>query len=299
MNQKAVLALVAAGVLLSGGFACLGSAAFLFVVSREKPGPPPAAAGGQPAPSATKASGHFRGRVLAPDGGPIRAPGAVVTVSVSAVTGRGENVSFTPPVAADGTFDMTLIPGIYHAPYAELQLPVKGGKSFRIRLHPIPYDMKDTPSEQGLVRDFQWRLAGARPERDPDPSDFTRWYGGSVNMIFQTYREDTGKSVKLPPPGTKATFTLVPKGPLLDGSEAKTLTFERAYGTTGLEQGNLPDIPVADYTLTGVETHADGTRRPLQIKKSYKEFVDALEISFAPDERGGVWPPLVGFAPHD
>ena len=298
MNEKVVLALVAAGVLLSGGFACLGSAAFLFAVSREKSAP---AAGGQPgpAPTAKRAAGHFRGSVLGPDGGPIRAPGAVVTVSVAAVTGRGESVSFSPPVAADGTFDMKLIPGIYHAPYADMQLPVAGGKSYRIRLHPIPYDMKDTPSEQGLVRDFQWRLTGHIPGRDPDPSDHTRWYGGSVKMLFQTYREDTGKSVKQPPAGTKATFTLVPKGPLLDGSAAKTLTFERAYGWSGLDQGNLQDIPVADYTLTGFETLPDGTRRPLLIQKAYKEFVEAREISFAPDEHGGAWPPLVGFVPQE
>ena len=174
MNQKGVLALVAAGVVLAACFACVGLMAALYVFNHERQAPAPS-----PATQPEKAGGHFRGRVLGPDGGPIRVKDAQVTVQVTAVTGHGEQVSFTPPVATDGTFDLELVEGIYHAPTAELKLPVNG-KTFVFRLHPIPQDTSDTPSGEGLVRDFQWKLSGTRPGDDPDGALAAALSGGAA-----------------------------------------------------------------------------------------------------------------------
>ncbi|MEZ0230335.1 MAG: hypothetical protein ACAI25_17060 [Planctomycetota bacterium] len=290
MNQKGVLALVAAGGLLAACFASAGLVAVLYF-KREKQAPAPS-----PATQPEKVGGHFRGRVLGHDGGPIRVKDAQVSVRVTGVTGRGEQVSFTPPVAADGTFDLKLIEGIYHAPTAELRLPVNG-KTFVFRLHPVPQDTTDTPSAEGIVRDFQWKLSGTRPGYDPDPTSGACWYGASLTLSFRQYRNDLGRNVAKPPEGTKVTFTLVPSGPLIDGSASKTLTFERTFHAllASLENPVLVDIPVGGYTLTGVETYPDGTRRAVQLEGDKAALVGSLEVAFEPNRYGDAWRDTIWF----
>src|SRR6185437_15949064 len=112
--------------------------------------------------------------------------------------------------------------------------------------------------------------------------NFTNWYGVSVNMQFQSYRNDIKKPVSKPPAGTKCVFTLTPVGKLIDGTDGKPLTFEREFDPllSGLKNGNLQDIPLGVYTVKGEEVRADGTKKPLLIQQAYPKFGDSTEVHF-------------------
>jgi hypothetical protein len=92
-------------------------------------------------------------------------------------------------------------------------------------------------------------------------------------------------------------FTLVPRGPLADGSPASTLTYEREFdpGSPWLVNPHLADIPLAIYTLTGEEVLPDGRRRPLLMKTGFASFADALEIAFPTNAHRDPWPGMLGF----
>jgi len=92
------------------------------------------------------------------------------------------------------------------------------------------------------------------------------------------------------------TFTLVPVVPLIEGSPSKTLTFERTYNTllSSLENPKLVDIPLGGYTLTGVETYPDGTRRAVLLERE-RALVGSLEVTFEPDKYGDAWHDVVWF----
>jgi hypothetical protein len=91
------------------------------------------------------------------------------------------------------------------------------------------------------------------------------------------------------------TFTLVPLGPLIEGSAGQTLTFERGFhDIVSLHSPTLVDIPLGGYTLTGVETYPDKTSRPVQFEKK-GALVESLEVTFEPDRYGGAWHDTVWF----
>ena len=245
-----------------------------------------------PAPTPAK-SGHVSGTIFGTDGKPLTLKGAKVKVGVSGVSSVGANVGFSPEVV-DGHYDLKPATGLYQV-RATMEYDWKG-KHYIFDLHPVQDNKVSRDSEKGFVQDFVWKIQG--PNRDAARDDnHTHWYGGTVNMVYAIYREDKKKGVPQPPAGTKAIFTFKPTGPLIDGSEAKTLTFERQFdGTlTGLTNNHCCDLPIGSYTITAVIQYPDGKKETAAIEQKYAVYGDSLEHTCEPDPYGKVWPRIVGF----
>lgn len=277
------------------------------------PGQPPAPQPVAPAPPAPPAPvapaaptvgpkpGYARGRVTREDGKPIAVPGAKISIGVGGIAYKsGEHVSIYPPVRPDGTYEVRLPDGRYGVS-GSLEVPFQG-QTYSFFLDPADGDNNtvDQDAATGVVKDFIWKLSGPKKTftgRPAEPNDFTNWHGASVLLQFAGYREDLKKSVKSPPAGTKCTFTFVPKGPRIDGSEGKTITVERGYSALlgGLDGPNVPDLPIGDYTLTGFETYPDGSRHPLLMQRAYKVYGESVDVTFKAGSSIGPWPFNAGF----
>jgi hypothetical protein len=214
-----------------------------------------------PAGSGSVKPGYAVGKLTEESGGPIVAKDAKLTVSLWGISGKGgEKVYYTPQVNADGTYEQKLAEGAYAYDGAKIEVPFEG-KHFIFDLEAVKNDSLDQvgadhldrDSSKGIEQNYVWKVRGVRPGRDPDERLFTSWYGGSVTMQFTGYREDIRKAVAKGPVGSQCVFTLTPQGPLIDGHEGKELTFKREYDTTlpGLNNPNLPDIPVGSYSIKG------------------------------------------------
>jgi hypothetical protein len=253
----------------------------------------PASAGASTGPKA----GYATGKVLHQNGKPIDAKGAKITVDLDGIsTKSGEKVNYTPKVNADGSYEQKLVDGTYRFGGAWILVPFDG-KQFRFDLEPVGDDKSDRDSDKGIVQDYVWKVSGLKAGQEDDPANFTHWHGSSINMQFNFYREDIKKGVPKPPAGTKCVFTVTPVGKLVDGTDGKPLTFEREFDEhlSGLKNGNLPDIPLGVYTVSGEEVHPDGSKKPLRIQQAYAKFGDSTEVHFAPGTGSGTWPANVGF----
>jgi hypothetical protein len=249
------------------------------------------------AASAGPKAGYATGKIRHQSGDAINVPGAKIVVSIAGVSDKsGEKVYYTPKINPDGSYEQKLVDGSYHFSDAWIQVPFDG-KQFRFELEPVGDDKADRDANQGIVQDFIWKVSGLRPGQEKDEANFTNWYGVSVNMQFQSYRNDIRKSVSKPPAGTKCVFTVTPVGKLVDGTDGKPLTFEREFDPllSGLKNGNLADIPLGIYTVKGEEVRADGSKKPLLIQQAYPKFGDSTEVHFSPGTGSTAWPVNVGF----
>jgi hypothetical protein len=260
------------------------------------PGGPAPAGGTSASPTASKANLIY-GKVSEDAGKPITAPGAKITISIYGISSKsGEKVYYNPVIKPDGSFEQKVVDGSYQISSANIDVPFNG-KHFLFALEPVGDDKAMRDSAPGIEQNYVWKLTGLIPGHDADESNFTNWHGASVKMQFQSYRNDIKKSVSNPPAGTKALFTLTPTGKLVDGSEGKPLTFTRDYDPLmgGLKNGNLPNLPLADYTVKGEEVAPDGSTKPLLMQQAFAKFGESAEVHFAPGSSSGAWPANVGF----
>ena len=136
------------------------------------------------------------------------------------------------------------------------------GRRYCVRLAPeSPTGQEAFNPAEGIVLDWRWRLTGDSGE-SPDVIGGEYW-GGSLKF---------GNRVNAEPgdpewvdPEQRFELTLVPNGPLIDGSTGTTLT-----GVARL-QDELVDIPVGRYTVTAVALGDDGSRTPLKVSLDYLE----------------------------
>lgn len=103
------------------------------------------------------------------------------------------------------------------------------GQTYRFDLHP------DDPSEfagiSGAIRNFTWKLQGAKPGGG--------YYGSSVAIY-----PEPGTSLKL----SDVEITLIPVGMLADGSTGSVIT--SSLTDIGGGEDGIPDIPIAKYRIT-------------------------------------------------
>lgn len=288
MDQKRLVAFFAVGCLGLGALGACGTAAALLFMASSSPSAVGAGQPGAAPPTATadggtkRRPGRARGRVTGPDGRPIHVPGSHVDIMIQGLTAAAENAGVSPRVGADGTYDVALPPGNYQV-WGYVRLTFEG-QSYRLPLDPLEDQSVSQDSTAGVVMDFVWKLTGKKPNATAEPSNWANYYGATVSLVFGGWRDDMKKAVGKPPQGTKAVFTLVPRGPLVDGTAGKTLTFEREYDKLlgGLAENNLSDIPLGSYTLTGFEAWPDGSRHELVFEKSYAVYADSLDVSWKP-----------------
>lgn len=250
------------------------------------------ATSGAPAPEPAK-SGHVTGTIFGTDGKPLALKGAKVHVRVSGVSGAGANVGFSPAVE-DARYDLAPPQGLYGAS-AHMEYDWNG-KHYDLELQPIQDNTVSRDSAKGFVQDFAWKIQG--PRRNPaEPNNHTHWYGASVSVPYQFYRNDISKPAPAPADGAKVIFTFTPVGLLMDGTQGKTLTFERTFAGGGLTNDHCCDLPLGDYKITGVIQHPDGKTQPALLQKAHKEFVTSYDHTLEPNGNGltGAWPRIVGF----
>lgn len=175
-------------------------------------------------------------------GKPIK--GAIVRIE-PAVTGG----MVTVKTNAQGQYT---VPALIDMPYyasAWVQMPYQGQK-FCMRVDATNEEGYEPFSPRaGVIRNFKFRLSGPIPDGGQDA-----YFGGEVRMLYPSWVN--GPVIDWTE--SRVEVTLVPDGPLVDGSKGKTLV-----KTTRPGDSFLYDIPLGSYTATAVEIRKDGTRTPL------------------------------------
>lgn len=150
------------------------------------------------------------------------------------------------------------------------------GKSYKLRMGmPNPTDYDFFSSEQGAVRNFKWQLSGRIPDREADGS--TGYYGGALEFLNGTgsiydARMTAGDTVNL---------TLVPTGPLIDGSTGQTQ--QRSFTIrSGNDTYFASDIPGGVYQVTAERVTPGGQHEQLLVGPFNQQGASAT-VSFEPD----------------
>jgi len=163
----------------------------------------------------------------------------------------------------DGTYRIRVQPGAWRA-HATFRKPYNG-RTYHLELYP---DSVDSFDDTGAVRNFTWKLEG----RDPDNE--YGYYGGLVKVFTDFGFYEGMEDIEL---------TLVPDGPLIDGSEGRTLVL-RLEDHYWVQRAYLEDIPIGRYTITATLRSAEGTRAlRIQDWHAKGDFKPGLRFDFIPD----------------
>ena len=205
-------------------------------------------------------SGYATGKVVDTHGNPL--PGARILLDntvfyASYIDGSTKD---------DGSYRIKVQPGAWRA-YASFRKTYNGW-TYSLQLHP---DNIDSFDDTGAVRNFTWRLEGREPENEYG------YYGGLVKVFTDYGFYEDMQDVEL---------TLAPDGPLIDGSEGRTLVLRLGdhYWT---RPDYLEDIPIGRYTVTATLENAEGSRA-LRIRdwQAEGEFKPRHQFDFIPESGG-------------
>ncbi|GAO42656.1 carboxypeptidase-like regulatory domain-containing protein [Flavihumibacter petaseus] len=138
------------------------------------------------------------------------------------------------------------------------------------------YDLyldSDTPegfTQEGGVRNFHWKLSGARK------APLTGNYGGTI-LLTRAVGSSLFDSENIE-------YTLTPDGPLIDGSQGAVIVIHEVANTY-----KLPDIPIGRYTITAVYKAPGGGSEPVMLKNRYAggAFSSGITVNFEPSSEDG------------
>ncbi len=202
--------------------------------------------------------GFVKGKVVDRTGRPLA--GAVVLIDPM----YGDAVTLT--TGADGAYRLRLPPGAFKV--SAQALPKYAGKTYRLDLHPSTTD--GFASEDGAVRDFEWRLSGERP-----PGQLGT-YGGLIYLSFDPGGETVIDTQNV-------TVTLAPQGPLIDGHPGETLTLKGGEPRTE-GYGKLLDVPIGTYEISAVYAPPGAPARKLGIALEYGQpYAETVIAPLAPE----------------
>jgi hypothetical protein len=132
------------------------------------------------------------------------------------------------------------------------------GKQYQFGLHPD--DDAAFNGTAGAVRNFTWKLSGAKPA------------GGFYGSNVAVYTEP-GSSLLV----TDIELTLIPDGPLINGTAGAVIT-KKLFDIGGGEDG-INDVPIGKYIITAKNT---ATNQPLQVRyRNTGNYVNALTAIFS------------------
>lgn len=258
-----------------------------------------AAAPNEPAKAASLT---ISGKVTTPDGRPLAGDIKDVAVPIYGVSEAAEKVSYSPAVKPDGTYRQKVAAGQYAFNPATVTV-LYNNAEFRLPLEPVGNLWnKNRDAADGITQDFVWKPSGPTPygqSNGLDIGNHTHWYGLSVGVRANGYREDLKASPKPIPDNTKLTFTLTPTGRAIDGTEPKPISIDRTYSSKSYASIDLNDLLPAPYELTGTATLPDGSTKPLllQGRGDYPGFKPSVKITVEKDGiLGGMWKQPVQFA---
>ncbi len=165
----------------------------------------------------------------------------------------------------DGSYRIKAQPGAWMA-YAEFE-KAYNGRTYPLELHP---GSSDSIGDDGGVRDFTWKLEGRSPLNE------YVYYGGFIIVDTATGFDGDVEDIEL---------TLAPDGPLIDGSEGKTLRL-RMHDHYWVQYGYIEDVPIGRYKVTAVLKN-DGNPRPLRIatRNGDGAFTAEYQLDFLPKSR--------------
>lgn len=212
------------------------------------------------APAMQAETGYATGMVVDTRGNPV--PGARILLDNTVYYASYIKGS----TGKDGGYRIKVQPGAWQA-YASFKQEYHG-RTYSLRLHPENVDSFD---ESGAVRNFTWKLEGREPE------NHYGYYGGLVKVFTDHGFYEDMNEVEL---------TLAPVGPLIDGSEGKTLVL-RHGDNYWVQYGHLEDIPIGRYKVTATLKGEEGPRQ-LRIQDWHSEggFHPELVFDFRPEESG-------------
>ncbi|RYY61809.1 MAG: carboxypeptidase regulatory-like domain-containing protein [Chitinophagaceae bacterium] len=211
------------------------------------------------------AKGYATGKITNADGAPIQGARVVANNSMifdgspSAVTDA--NGIYKIKLPAVGTF------------HTSAQITKSfNGQVYILELTPDSYDEF---SIEGANRNFVWKLTGQRETASMG------YYGATLAMNSDLYSliEDY----------SKVTWTLVPQGKLIDGSQGATLTLKCGAPMTS-DYAVLRDIPLGRYKVSAVYKENNLTR-PLRIG-----YLDTPSSAWTPEFIMDFQPTLPGYA---
>lgn len=240
------------------------------------------------------------GRVTLEGGKPLTGNIEDISIRIYGVSEAGEKVRYSPPVK-NGAYKQKLAPGQYAFDPAKIQVRF-GDTVFTLPLAPVgKLWNKQQDAEEGIVQDFVWKPTGQAETygRPASPNNHTHWYGMSLGMQPQGWRNDINKAPPKLPAGTKLVFTLTPLSQSIDGRDLKPLTIEREFKPDALTPNDdLNDLPPANWEITGVAKLPDGSTKPLllQGRGNYPGYVTKGSVPLEIDKiTGGYWKQLMGW----
>ncbi len=201
-------------------------------------------------------SGYATGKVTDTQGNPIAGANILLDNAIY------YNTYLTGTTQEDGTYKIRIEPGSWDA-YATFKKEYNG-QVYPLRLHP---DNDGMFNEEGAVRNFSWKLEGRYNEHS--------YYGGFVQLVPDTGFYEDMENIKL---------TLIPSGPLIDGSQGQTIYLE--YGDHyWVDYYHIEDIPIGRYIASATLTTENGDQ-PLRVQNwdTQGEFGTEVQIDFIPDD---------------
>ena len=203
--------------------------------------PPPTGNGDGPADRPNTVSGQ----VLDQAGHPLA--GALIWVLPAVTTGL-----ITLHSDAQGRYQSPALVNVPYRTYAAFQTEYRG-QTFCQRLAATTLNGYDafSPDPSGTItRNFRWRIRGAMPDGHDN------FFGADVRIMHRTWTDDQDIVAS----DSTVEVTLVPDGPMIDGSAGQTVVTSARVG-----ENMLHDIPVGHYTVTATEVHQGGGRTPLVV----------------------------------
>ena len=167
----------------------------------------------------------------------------------------------------DGSYRIKAQPGAWRA---EASIKKEyNGKTYTLEMHP---DNLDSFSDEGAVRNFTWQLEGRSQENE------YRFYGGFIQLSTDYEFSGDLDNVEL---------SLTPSGPLIDGSQGKTLQL-RLGDHYWVDRYQVEDIPIGRYTVEAT-LKSDAGNRSLRIQDWHTkgEFKSQFQLDFIPKPGSG------------
>lgn len=212
-------------------------------------------------------AGMIVGRVTMADGSALRGQIKDVQLSVQGVSDAGERVSFSPVVKPDGSYRQEVPDGQYNFGTSRIVI-IHEEVEHQFTLEPVGmYWNKNRDAADGISQDFVWKITGPTPygvSSGKDNGNATHWYGRSIGLRPEIYREDIKQAPNPIPEGTVLTFVFKPAGTVVDGTSLNdAITVERTYSANFYGSYDVADLPPAGYELSGTAKLPDGSTRPL------------------------------------
>jgi len=256
--------------------------------------------------------GFVIGRAIFADGRPM----PHFTVAAFGYDGQVNPVAGTVPylggaVGSNGRYALRTLDTLrHHKPVNALVAGVTA--SATLSYHGVAYVVEmaprdgrcDAPDKKsfrgdsgvGVVRDFVLRLSGVKPcwtlyrgqETTFSDSVIGAFYGGSIHLDLSTSSGPSiyGDIVDVAPKGSLITLTLVPRGPLLDGSIGHTLIRRMRLDPQHLHYSfYLFSLPQGSYTATAQITEPGTAARPLRLRVTLgaaRTWEASMPVTFAP-----------------